>query len=141
MIEIYTDGACKGNPGPGGWGAILVFNGIEKELSGNKELTTNNEMELSAVVYALEALTTNKHEIKITSDSKYVVDGFEKWLDNWAKKNWRTSTGAVKNLELWKKMYEFKKTHKITMHWVKGHNGHSYNEKCDVLATSSIGVI
>lgn len=134
-VEIFTDGACKGNPGPGGWGAILIFNGIEKEISGGKSQTTNNEMELQAVVEAI-SLLKEPCSVKVTSDSNYVVKGANEWMEGWSIKGWKSTTGLVKNLELWKRLYDLKKIHKIELIWVKGHSGHPYNERCDKLAVA-----
>lgn len=136
-VDIYTDGACRGNPGRGGWGAILVYEGREKELSGGDKLTTNNRMELSAVIAALSALK-EPCDVKLTTDSQYVVNAIEKgWLSSWMKNNWRKSDkSAVLNVDLWQKLVELLDVHKVTFVWVKGHNGHPYNERCDVLATT-----
>ena len=135
-INAYTDGACRGNPGRGGWGAILVYGEKEKELSGGELVTTNNRMELSAVIAALSALK-EPCEVVLTTDSQYVVNAIEKgWLENWQKNNWRKSDrGEVLNVDLWKKLLELLKVHKVNFVWVKGHNGHPYNERCDKLAT------
>lgn len=130
-IEIYTDGAAKGNPGPGGYGAILRFKGKEKELSQGYRLTTNNRMELLAVIVALEELKTNKHEVVVYSDSKYVVDAVEKgWLFSWHKKNFKNK----KNVDLWKRYLPLHDQHKPRFVWIKGHSGHPENERCDQLA-------
>ena len=136
-VDIYTDGACRGNPGRGGWGAILVYEGREKELSGGDKLTTNNRMELSAVIAALSALK-EPCDVKLTTDSQYVVNAIEKgWLSSWMRNNWRKSDkSAVLNVDLWQKLVELLDVHKVTFVWVKGHNGHPYNERCDVLATT-----
>lgn len=136
-VDIYTDGACRGNPGRGGWGAILVYGGREKELSGGDKLTTNNRMELSAVIAALSALK-EPCDVKLTTDSQYVVNAIEKgWLSSWMRNNWRKSDkSAVLNVDLWQKLVELLDVHKVTFVWVKGHNGHPYNERCDVLATT-----
>ena len=136
-VNIYTDGACRGNPGKGGWGAVLVYGTIERELSGGEPLTTNNRMELSAVIAALSALK-EPCEVTLTTDSQYVVNAIEKgWLANWQKNNWRKSDkGEVLNVDLWKKLLELLDTHNVSFVWVKGHNGHPYNERCDKLATA-----
>ena len=136
-VEIYTDGACRGNPGRGGWGAILVYGGREKELSGGEELTTNNRMELTAAIEALEALR-ERCEVTLTSDSKYLTDAINKgWLENWKKRGWKKSNGdTLPNLDLWKKIDGLLEEHNVTFVWVKGHEGHEYNERCDVLATT-----
>lgn len=135
-VDIYTDGACRGNPGRGGWGAILVYNGIEKELSGGEAQTTNNRMELSAVIAALSVLK-EPCEVKLTTDSQYVVNAIEKgWLSSWMKNNWKKSDkSAVLNVDLWQKLVQLLDKHSVTFVWVKGHNGHPFNERCDSLAT------
>lgn len=133
-IEIYTDGAAKGNPGPGGYGAILRFKGKEKELSEGFRNTTNNRMELLAVIVALEAINTDKYPIEIYSDSKYVVDAVEKgWVFNWQKKGFK----GKKNIDLWQRYLGLHKTLKIKFFWVKGHAGHPENERCDQLAVAA----
>src|SRR5690554_2372551 len=130
-IEIYTDGSAKGNPGPGGYGALLKFKGMEKELSEGFRMTTNNRMELLAVIVALEAIKSNKHPVTVYSDSKYVVDSVEKgWVFNWQKKGFK----GKKNVDLWKRYLEMHKIHNPKFVWVKGHAGHIENERCDVLA-------
>ena len=136
-VNVYTDGACRGNPGKGGWGAVLVYGTIEKELSGGEPLTTNNRMELSAVIAALSALK-EPCEVTLTTDSQYVVNAIEKgWLANWQKNNWRKSDKSeVLNIDLWRSLLALLDTHKVTFVWVKGHNGHPYNERCDKLATA-----
>ncbi len=132
-VEIYTDGACRGNPGPGGWGAILVYNGQEKELSGGDPLTTNNRMELLAAISALEALK-EPCAVTLTSDSKYLVDGVSLgWLDGWRARGWK----KVKNPELWQRLDELLHRHRVSFVWVRGHDGHPYNERCDRLATAA----
>ena len=135
-VNIYTDGACRGNPGRGGWGAILVYEGREKELSGGEKETTNNRMELSAVIAALSALK-EACEVTLTTDSQYVVNAIEKgWLSSWKKNGWRKSDkSAVLNVDLWKELDGLLAKHKVSLVWVRGHNGHSYNERCDKLAT------
>lgn len=139
VLEIYTDGACSGNPGAGGWGAILRYGKTEKELSGAAAETTNNRMELTAVIEALKALRRDC-EIVIHTDSRYVMDGVEKWLPNWKKNNWRTSNkkSAVKNIDLWQELDELLSKHQIRWIWVKGHNGHPENERVDKLAREAI---
>ena len=136
-VDIYTDGACRGNPGRGGWGAVLVYNGIEKELSGGEKLTTNNRMELSAVIAALGALK-EACRVTLTTDSQYVVNAIEKgWLESWKKNKWRKSDkSAVLNVDLWEQLSELLAKHEVSFVWVKGHNGHPYNERCDALATA-----
>lgn len=134
-VTVYTDGACSGNPGPGGFGAILVYNGKEKEISGGESETTNNRMELTAVVTALEALKESC-EVEIVSDSKYVVDAVNKgWLLSWQKKNWRKADGKpALNIDLWQRLIPQLERHEVVFSWVKGHDGHDYNERCDALA-------
>ncbi len=136
-VDIYTDGACRGNPGKGGWGAILVYGGREKELSGGERETTNNRMELSAVIAALSALR-EPCEITLTSDSKYVVDAVSKgWVESWRKNGWRKADKSpALNVDLWEQLLPLLQRHRVTFVWVRGHNGHPYNERCDVLATS-----
>ncbi|MBQ8436440.1 MAG: ribonuclease HI [Alphaproteobacteria bacterium] len=139
ILEIFTDGACSGNPGAGGWGVILRYGTIEKEMSGAEAETTNNRMELTAVIQALKALTRDC-EIVIHTDSRYVMDGVQSWLHNWKKNNWRTSNkkSAVKNIDLWQELDELLVKHKIRWIWVKGHNGHPENERVDKLARDAI---
>ncbi len=136
-IDIYTDGACRGNPGKGGWGAILVFGSVEKELSGGEALTTNNRMELMAAIKAMEALK-EPCEITLTSDSKYLTDAINKgWLDSWKSRGWKKADKSpVLNPELWQRIDELLKIHRVTFVWVHGHQGHAYNERCDTLATA-----
>ena len=136
-VNIYTDGACRGNPGRGGWGAVLVYGSVEKELSGGEPMTTNNRMELSAVIAALSALK-EPCEVILTTDSQYVVNAIEKgWLANWQKNNWRKSDrGEVLNVDLWRELLKLLDAHKVSFVWVKGHNGHPYNERCDKLAVA-----
>jgi len=135
-IYLYSDGSSLGNPGPGGWGTILKYKNNTKELSGGHKSTTNNQMELTGVIKGLKALK-EPCEVEIISDSKYVVQGINEWLDNWIKNNWKTSTKKpVKNLDLWQEYVTISKPHKITAVWVKGHNGHIENERCDQLAKS-----
>lgn len=139
ILEIFTDGACSGNPGAGGWGVILRYGTIEKEMSGAEAETTNNRMELTAVIQALKALTRDC-EIVIHTDSRYVMDGVQSWLPNWKKNNWRTSNkkSAVKNIDLWQELDELLAKHHIRWIWVKGHNGHPENERVDKLARDAI---
>ena len=136
-VNIYTDGACRGNPGQGGWGAILVYGSVEKELSGGEPMTTNNRMELSAVIAALSALK-EPCEVTLTTDSQYVVNAIEKgWLEAWRKNNWKKSDrGQVLNVDLWQELIVQLEKHEVNFVWVKGHNGHPYNERCDSLATT-----
>jgi len=138
-IILYTDGACSGNPGPGGWGAVLIFNGIEKELSGANPNTTNNVMEITAVIEGLKALK-RPCNVNIYSDSAYVVNCFEKnWINNWIKNNWVNSKKEpVKNKELWLELYNLTKIHKVTFNKVKGHSNVKYNNRCDELARNAI---
>ncbi len=137
-IYIYTDGACRGNPGPGGWGAILIYENYTKEIKGGSLLTTNNIMELTAVIEALSILKFSS-QIVITTDSNYVKNGITKWIHNWKVKGWRTaSKKPVKNKELWMKLDELSSNHKIDWKWVKGHSGHIENEKADSLANEGI---
>ncbi|MEZ5648445.1 MAG: ribonuclease HI [Alphaproteobacteria bacterium] len=138
VVEIYTDGACSGNPGPGGWGAILRYGDKEKELSGNDVLTTNNRMELMAAIAALEALTRPVH-IDLYTDSIYVRDGITRWLPSWKSRGWRTADNKpVKNLDLWQRLEAAIAPHQIKWHWIKGHNGHPENERADALARLAI---
>ena len=134
-IEIYTDGACSGNPGAGGWGVILRCGEVEKELSGGAPATTNNRMELTAVIEALKAL---KKQCRITlyTDSRYVMDGINEWMPNWKNNGWRTSNkkSPVKNIELWQQLDTLLNGHEVKWVWVKGHNGHPENERVDALA-------
>ncbi len=135
LVQIYTDGACSGNPGAGGWGAILRYGEIEKELCGGNSDTTNNRMELQAVIEALKALK-KVCEIELYTDSRYVMDGVNEWLPNWKKNDWRTTNkkSAVKNIDLWQELDSLLPKHKIKWIWVKGHNGHPENERVDKLA-------
>ena len=136
-VTIYTDGACSGNPGPGGWGAVLVYNGKEKELSGSEKNTTNNRMELTAIIMALNALN-QPCEIKLTTDSKYVCDAVNKgWVYSWRKNGWRKSDKKpALNVDLWEELLSLLEKHEVQFIWVKGHNGHKYNEICDTLAVN-----
>ena len=137
-IYIYTDGACRGNPGPGGWGAILIYKNNRKEIKGGSLLTTNNIMELTAVIGALSLLKFSSNII-LTTDSNYVKDGITKWIHNWKSKGWKTSNKKpVKNKELWLKLDELAAKHKIDWQWVKGHSGHVENERADLLANQGI---
>lgn len=135
-VDIYTDGACRGNPGKGGWGAILVYGKTEKELSGGERSTTNNRMELTAAIKALSALK-EKCEITLYSDSKYMIDAIEKgWAKSWKAKGWKKADKSpALNPDLWDKLLKLIELHDITFVWVKGHAGHAYNERCDKLAT------
>ena len=138
-VDLYTDGACRNNPGPGGWGAILVYRGVEKELSGGEPLTTNNRMELMAVIRGLTQLKESC-DVTVYSDSKYVVDSIEKgWVRSWEKSGWKRKPGStpVPNTELWQILLEQLARHQVSFVWVRGHNGHAYNERCDKLATGA----
>lgn len=138
-VTIYTDGACSGNPGPGGWGAILMYQENKKEISGGKKNTTNNEMELTAVIEALKMLKF-PCQVDLYSDSAYVVNAFlQNWIGNWVKNNWKTSSKEpVKNQELWKELYELIKTHQVKFIKVKGHSDNEFNNRCDELARNAI---
>lgn len=133
-IEIHTDGACSGNPGPGGWGALLLHGTTEKELSGGESLTTNNRMELMAAIRALESLKKPCH-IELYTDSQYVQKGITEWLPGWIRKGWKNAKGEpVKNQDLWQRLQEASSSHRIEWKWVKGHAGHAENERVDALA-------
>lgn len=137
-VEIFTDGACRGNPGPGGWGALLRYGDVEKTLHGGEQHTTNNRMELMAVIQALEALK-KPCKISLYSDSKYVLGGITEWMENWKKRNWKTaSKKPVQNVELWQRLDALAVQHEIDWHWVKGHSGHRENEIADQLANQGI---
>lgn len=135
-VTIYTDGACSGNPGPGGWGAVLIYGEYEKELSGAKRNTTNNRMELTAAIEALESLK-QPCEVTLYTDSQYVQRGMTEWMTNWIKKNWKN----VKNVELWQKLREAESRHDVTWEWVRGHAGNTYNERVDKLAVEAINTV
>lgn len=138
-ITIYTDGACSGNPGPGGWGAVLTWGDHEKELCGGEPATTNNRMELMAAIMALESLK-EKCEVRLHTDSKYVMDGLTQWMPNWKKRGWKTADNKpVKNVDLWQRLDEAAQRHQVKWHWVKGHAGDAMNERADALARSAIG--
>ena len=136
-VDIYTDGACSGNPGPGGYGAILVYNSVEKEFSGGDRHTTNNRMELTAAIVALSALK-EPCEVTLCSDSKYLIDGMTKgWAASWKRRGWKKGDGSpALNPDLWDQLLTLSESHEITYVWVRGHNGHPYNERCDALATA-----
>lgn len=137
-VEIFTDGACSGNPGPGGWGAVLRWRGVEKELSGAEAGTTNNRMELMAAIAALEALK-RPSKVDLTSDSTYLRDGITKWIHGWKRNGWRTAAKKpVKNDDLWQRLDAAQAGHKVTWEWVKGHAGHEENERADQLAREEI---
>ena len=136
--EIFTDGACRGNPGPGGWGALLRHNGHEKSLYGAEALTTNNRMELMAAIQALESLT-RPCRVRLTTDSKYVQQGIQEWLENWKRRGWKTAARKpVKNVDLWQRLDKATQGHQIEWAWVKGHSGHTENELADELANKAI---
>ena len=138
-IAIYTDGACKGNPGPGGWGALLVAGDRERELCGGEALTTNNRMELTAVIRALEALK-RASDVDLYTDSQYVKNGIQTWIHTWKRNGWKTADKKpVKNAELWRELDELAARHDIRWHWVKGHNDHPGNTRADALANRGCG--
>lgn len=140
-IEIYTDGACSGNPGPGGWGVFLKWRGHEKELSGGEPDTTNNRMELMAAIQALESLK-RASAVDLHTDSTYVKDGITKWIHGWKRNGWKTSAKKpVKNEDLWKRLDAALSDHQVSWHWVKGHAGHPGNERADELATTAAQAI
>ena len=141
QVIIYTDGACRGNPGPGGWGALVRFDSVEKEIFGGQANTTNNQMELSAAIEGLSILT-EPCNVEIFTDSKYVMDGITQWIQNWKKNNWRTAAKKdVKNKELWQKLDQLISQHRVQWHWVKGHSGDAGNETADLLANKGIDSI
>ena len=138
VVDIYTDGACSGNPGPGGWGAILRWKGTDKELSGAEPETTNNRMELMAAIQALEALKRGVR-VRLHTDSTYVKDGITKWIHGWKRNGWKTAAKKpVKNQDLWQRLDEALGAHEVEWHWVKGHAGHPENERCDEMARLAI---
>lgn len=135
-VCIYTDGACSGNPGPGGWAAILRYNGHEKELSGGERETTNNRMELMAVISALTALKESC-EVDLWTDSQYIEKAInEGWLAGWKRRGWKRKGGELKNIELWQELDSLLAQHKVNFNWLKGHDGHEFNERCDTLAVA-----
>jgi ribonuclease HI len=137
-VEVFTDGACSGNPGPGGWGAILISNEARKDLSGGEKLTTNNRMEMMAAISALEALK-RPCEVHLHTDSMYLKDGITKWLAGWIAKGWKTADKKpVKNQDLWMRLDEARARHSVHWHWVRGHAGHQLNEEADALARAAI---
>lgn len=137
QLEIFTDGACKGNPGPGGWGAVIRYGKHEKEISGGEPDTTNNRMELSAAIQALKTLTEPCH-VKLHTDSKYVLDGITKWIHGWQRNGWKnTSKQPVRNADLWRDLIDAAARHQVEWIWVKGHNGHAENERADRLASDA----
>lgn len=134
-VELYTDGACRGNPGKGGYGAILVYGKYEKEICGGERETTNNRMELMAAIAGLEALK-EPCKVKLYSDSKYLVDAYNQgWVYSWRESGWRRGKDELKNPDLWDRLFALTEKHEVSFIWVKGHNGHDYNERCDALAT------
>ncbi len=137
LVEIFTDGACSGNPGPGGWAALLRYGGHEKELSGGEAETTNNRMEMTAVIMALSALK-KPSRVRLVTDSRYVMDGITKWIHGWVKRDWKgADKKPVKNRDLWEQMMVATTPHKIDWEWVKGHNEHPENERVDQLAVAA----
>ena len=138
FVHIYTDGACRGNPGPGGWGAVLRFNDQEKELYGGEADSTNNRMELTAVIRALQELSRGCR-VEVTTDSKYVIQGITEWMEGWKRRGWKTAARKpVLNQDLWQQLDEEVSRHDINWHWVKGHSGHPENERADSLANLGI---
>ena len=136
-VDLYTDGACRGNPGKGGWGAILVYRGIERELSGGEPLTTNNRMELTGVIRGLSVLK-EPCAVTLCTDSRYVADGLRLgWAEKWERGGWKKAGKPVKNPDLWQTLLDLTRRHEVTVRWVRGHNGHPYNERCDRLATAA----
>ena len=137
-VEIYTDGACKGNPGPGGWGAVLFYKGAERELWGGEAETTNNRMELMAAIMALAALK-RRCDVRIVTDSQYVMQGITEWMVNWKKRGWKTAAKQpVKNADLWQALDEQVNRHTVEWRWVRGHTGHPGNERADMLANRGV---
>lgn len=137
-VEIFTDGACRGNPGPGGWGVLMRFDGNEKELHGGEKDTTNNRMELMAAIIGLESLNRDC-QVRVYTDSKYVMQGITEWIHNWKIKGWKTaSKKPVKNADLWQRLDRAREQHQVEWHWVKGHSGHEENERADQLANRGI---
>ena len=140
VVEIYADGACKGNPGPGGWGVLLRSAGCEKEMCGGEAQTTNNRMELSAVIEGLMSLE-KRSKVRVYTDSQYVQKGISEWIYNWKRRGWLTADKKpVKNVDLWQKLDKIAREHDVQWHWVKGHAGHPENERADALANKGIGV-
>ena len=140
-VEIFTDGACSGNPGPGGWGAVLRFGAVEKELNGGEAATTNNRMELMAAIGALEALK-RPVRARVHTDSAYLHNGITQWLPRWKQRGWRTADKKpVKNVDLWQRLDELIVRHRVEWHWVKGHAGHAENERADALARAGIAAV
>ena len=142
MIKIYTDGACKGNPGPGGWGALIIYDGVAKEIYGGEKDTTNNRMELSAVIEALKVIDNKMCPLSVYTDSTYVLKGMSEWLKGWKSNNWKSSNKKpVKNKDLWVILDSLATTHKIKWVWVKGHSGHPENDRADFLANMGVGEV
>lgn len=140
-VELYTDGACKGNPGPGGWGALLRYKERERELWGGENPTTNNRMELTAAIRGLQALK-RACQVTLVTDSQYVKQGIQDWLPNWKRRGWKTANGqAVKNADLWRQLDEEVAKHQVTWQWVRGHNGHAENERADQLANRGVAQV
>jgi len=140
-VVVYTDGACKGNPGPGGWGALLRWNGHEKELFGGERATTNNRMELTAVIEALSALKS-RCEVAVYTDSAYVKNGITTWIHSWKQRGWRTADKKpVKNVELWQRLEALAAQHEVQWHWVRGHDGDPGNERADALANRGVDTV
>lgn len=140
VVEIFADGACSGNPGPGGWGAILRFKGTEKELSGGAPETTNNRMELQGVISAFQALK-KPCTVAVYTDSTYVQKGMTEWLPGWKAKRWMRGTKPIPNADLWQELDAVSRPHKVSWHWVRGHDGHPENERCDALARAAVKAI
>ena len=137
-IEIYTDGACSGNPGPGGWGVVMCHGGVDRELCGGEPNTTNNRMELTAAIRALESLETQA-EVILTTDSQYVRQGITEWVEKWEQRGWRTaSKQPVKNVDLWRRLRDVARMHTVDWRWVRGHSGHPGNERADALANKGM---
>ena len=141
IVEVFTDGACRGNPGPGGWGALLRDKGQEKQLFGGEADTTNNRMELMAAIMALESLPVHSN-VSLTTDSKYMMQGITEWIANWKRRGWKTaSKKPVKNVDLWQRLDAVVCQHSVRWHWVKGHSGHQENELADMLANQGIDTL
>ena len=136
-VEIFTDGACSGNPGPGGWGAILRSGGQEKEIYGGEAETTNNRMELTAAIRALEEVPVGTG-VELYTDSRYLQQGVTRWLEGWIARGWKRKGGEIQNLDLWKRLAALEEQHDVSFHWLKGHAGHEHNERADDLATLEI---
>jgi ribonuclease HI len=138
VVELYTDGACKGNPGPGGWGVLIRSNGVEREMHGGERTTTNNRMEMLAVIEGLSALEPGS-QVRVYTDSQYVQKGISEWIHGWKRRGWMTADKKpVKNVDLWKRLDTLVKDHKVEWHWVRGHDGHTENERADALANKGV---